>query len=38
MSKTIKKISILSAAIFFLISCNGNNPRNRGIEAGKAAC
>lgn len=38
MNKIIKGAVIISAATLFLVSCNNNNPRKRGIEAGKAAC
>lgn len=38
MNKVIKAIVCLSISVIFLSSCSGGSPRNRGIEAGKAAC
>ena len=38
MNKAIRVFLCLSVSTILLSACSGNNPRNRGIEAGKAAC
>lgn len=38
MNKIVRTLLTLTAATIILSSCGNGNPRNRGIEAGKAAC
>lgn len=38
MNKALAIIATISMVGLFCISCGNNNPRNRGIEAGKKAC